>query len=113
LGGKYQRRRAITAPVVEADADLEPGGVFVARVGASVDGHDFIPNAIERGAAAIVGEKPLRDLPVPYVQVTNAQASIGYLAAAYWDFPSRKMLVIGVTGTNGKTTTTTLIHSIL
>ena len=103
----------ITAPVVESDADLEPGGVFVARKGGSVDGHDFIPRAIERGAAAIIGEKSLSDLPVPYAQVKNAQESIGYLAAAYWDFPSRKMTVIGVTGTNGKTTTVTLIHSIL
>ena len=103
----------ITAPVVESDADLEPGGVFVARKGGSVDGHDFIPRAIERGAAAIIGEKSLSDLPVPYVQVKNAQESIGYLAAAYWDFPSRKMVVIGVTGTNGKTTTATLIHHIL
>ncbi len=103
----------ITAPVVESDAELEPGGVFVARSGASVDGHDFISRAIERGASAIVGEKPLSDLPVPYVQVTNAQESIGYLAAAYWDFPSRKMVVIGVTGTNGKTTTTMMIYHIL
>ena len=103
----------ITAPVVESDADLQPGGIFVARKGLSVDGHDFIPRAIERGAAAIVGEHEIADLPVPYAQVQNAQEAVGYLAAAYWDFPSRKMVVIGVTGTDGKTTTTTLIHSIL
>jgi UDP-N-acetylmuramoyl-L-alanyl-D-glutamate--2,6-diaminopimelate ligase len=103
----------ITAPVVESDADLEPGGVFVARKGMSVDGHDFIQRAIERGAAAIVGEREISDLPVPYAQVSNAQEATGYLAAAYHDFPSRKLVVIGVTGTNGKTTVTTLIHSIL
>ncbi|HLV34523.1 MAG TPA: UDP-N-acetylmuramoyl-L-alanyl-D-glutamate--2,6-diaminopimelate ligase [Spirillospora sp.] len=103
----------ITAPVVESDAEVEPGGVFVARKGLTVDGHDFIARAIERGAAAIVGERELRDLPVPYAQVTNAQEAVGYLAAAYWDYPSRKLVVIGVTGTDGKTTTTTLIHSIL
>jgi UDP-N-acetylmuramoyl-L-alanyl-D-glutamate--2,6-diaminopimelate ligase len=103
----------VTAPVVESDADVLPGGVFVARAGLSVDGHEFIPKAIERGAAAIVGEKPLDGLPVPYARVENAGEAIGYLAAAYHEHPSRKLTVIGVTGTDGKTTTSTLIHSIL
>jgi UDP-N-acetylmuramoyl-L-alanyl-D-glutamate--2,6-diaminopimelate ligase len=103
----------ITAPVVEADSDLQPGGVFVARRGLSVDGHDFIPRTIEKGAAAIVGEREMNNLPVPYVQVKNAQEATGYLASGYHDFPSRKLVVIGVTGTDGKTTTSTLIHSIL
>lgn len=104
---------AITAPIVESDADLKPGGVFVARKGLSVDGHQFIPRAVERGAAAIVGEQPPPNLPVPYVQVENAQEAVGYLAAAWHDFPSRSLTVIGVTGTDGKTTTSTLIRSIL
>ncbi len=103
----------ITAPVVESDAELEPGGVFVARPGLAVDGHDFIPRAVERGAAAVVGERAIPNLPVPYAQVENAQEAVGFLAAAYHDFPSRKLIVIGVTGTDGKTTTSTLIHSIL
>lgn len=103
----------ITAPFVEADSDLQPGGVFIARPGLSVDGHDFIPRAIEKGAAAIVGQHDIRDLPVPYVQVKNAQEATGFLAAAYYDFPSRKLLVIGVTGTDGKTTTSTLIQGLL
>lgn len=103
----------ITAPVVEADVDLQPGGVFVARPGRSTDGHDFIPHAIEKGAAAIVGERDIRHLSVPYVQVHNAQEATGFLSAAYHDFPSRKLVLIGVTGTDGKTTTSTLIHSIL
>jgi UDP-N-acetylmuramoyl-L-alanyl-D-glutamate--2,6-diaminopimelate ligase len=103
----------ISAPVVESDSDLQVGGLFVARPGLSVDGHDFIPRAIEKGAAAVVGERDIRDLAVPYVQVKNAQEATGFLAAAYHDFPSRKLVVIGVTGTDGKTTTSTLIHSIL
>ncbi len=103
----------ITAPVAEADAEVQPGGVFVARRGLSSDGHDFIPRALERGAAAVVGERELADLPVPYVQVTNAQEATGRLAAAYHDFPARRLVVIGVTGTDGKTTTSTLIHRIL
>ncbi|NDJ63139.1 MAG: UDP-N-acetylmuramoyl-L-alanyl-D-glutamate--2,6-diaminopimelate ligase [Chloroflexi bacterium] len=103
----------ITAAVVEADTAVEPGGVFVARAGLTADGHDFIPRAIERGAAAIVGTHALTDLPVPYVRVTDAREAVGHLAAAYHDFPSRNLIVIGVTGTDGKTTTCTLIHSIL
>jgi UDP-N-acetylmuramoyl-L-alanyl-D-glutamate--2,6-diaminopimelate ligase len=103
----------ITAPFVETNADVMPGGVFVARSGKSVDGHDFIPDAIARGAVAIVGERDMPALPVPYVQVKDAQQAVGYLAASYYDFPARKLTVIGVTGTDGKTTTTHLIHKIL
>ncbi len=103
----------ITADIVESAADTQPGGIFVARLGLSADGHNFIPQALERGAAVIVGESEIVDLPVPYVRVANPQEAIGWLAAAYHDFPSRKLTVIGVTGTDGKTTTSTLIHSIL
>jgi UDP-N-acetylmuramoyl-L-alanyl-D-glutamate--2,6-diaminopimelate ligase len=104
---------AITAPVVEDNRMVEPGGVFVARPGLSVDGHRFIPDAIHRGAAAIIGQQPLRDVPVPYVQVKDSQEATGYLAAAYHGYPARHLIVLGVTGTDGKTTTSTLLHSIL
>jgi len=104
---------AITAPVVESDADVQPGGVYVARPGLSVDGHDFIAKAIERGAAAVVGQRDLTELPVPYVRVADAQQAVGYLAAAYHDFPSRHLTLIGVTGTDGKTTTSHILHHIM
>ncbi|MCA0455794.1 MAG: UDP-N-acetylmuramoyl-L-alanyl-D-glutamate--2,6-diaminopimelate ligase [Chloroflexi bacterium] len=103
----------ITAPVEEDNRLIQQGGVFVARRGLTVDGHNFIPDAIKRGAAAIIGERELTDLPVPYIQVPDAQEATGWLAAAYHDYPSRKLVLIGVTGTDGKTTTSTLIHSIL
>ncbi|MBK8022128.1 MAG: UDP-N-acetylmuramoyl-L-alanyl-D-glutamate--2,6-diaminopimelate ligase [Chloroflexi bacterium] len=106
----------ISAPVVESADDVEPGGVFVARPGASVDGHQFIPRALERGVAAIVGQRDaaeLGTLPVPYVQVENAMEAVGWLAGGYHGHPSHRLTVIGVTGTDGKTTTSTILHSIL
>lgn len=102
----------VTAPYVEDSRQLEPGGIFVARKGLNVDGHEYIDTAIERGAIAIIGEYAI-DLDIPYVQLRDAQQAVGYLAAAYHDFPSRDLTVIGVTGTNGKTTTTHMLHSIL
>lgn len=103
----------VSAPVSESAAAVARGGVFVARVGLAADGHDFIPQALERGAAVVVGSRELGDLPVPYVRVDDPAAALGRLAAAYHGFPSRDLIVIGVTGTNGKTTTSTFLHSIL
>lgn len=104
----------ISAPFVESDVDVQPGGVFIARRGRSSDGHAFIANAIARGAAAIIGEREdIQPLPVPYVVVRDAQAATGWLAASFFDFPSRKLKLVGVTGTDGKTTTSHLLHSLL
>jgi UDP-N-acetylmuramoyl-L-alanyl-D-glutamate--2,6-diaminopimelate ligase len=102
----------VKAPFVEDSRQVQRGGVFVARRGLNSDGHAYIEQAIERGAAAIVGEQAI-DVSVPYIQVRDAQVAVGYLAASYHDFPSRKLTVFGVTGTNGKTTTIHLLHSIL
>lgn len=106
-------KTTVIAPVVESNHDIEQGGVFVARAGRTVDGHDFIKEAIERGAAAIIGEREIRGLRVPYIRVGNAQNAVGLLSAAYYEYPSREMVIVGVTGTDGKTTTSHLIHSIL
>jgi len=103
----------ISAPIVESNTDLQPGGVFVARTGRSADGHKFISNAIEKGAAAIIGEQDIADLNVPYIQLNDAMQAVGYLSAAYHDFPSGNSIVIGITGTDGKTTTSHILHSIL
>jgi UDP-N-acetylmuramoyl-L-alanyl-D-glutamate--2,6-diaminopimelate ligase len=94
---------------------VEPGGVFVAYPGESVDGHRFIPQAVERGAAAIVGERARADeIPpaVAYVQVPNGREALAHMSAAWHGHPSREMTVIGVTGTDGKTTTVNLLQSV-
>lgn len=109
------REAWISAPISENAQAILPGGVFLARIGANIDGHNLIPVALENGAAAVVGERPPEevDCPVPYAQVLSGMEALGPLAAAYYDYPTRKLTIIGVTGTDGKTTTCTLVHSIL
>ena len=92
---------------------VRPGDLFVAMRGGSADGHDFIPQAVAAGAAAVVVERDLPGLAVPYVKVESTRAALSWLAAAFHGWPGRALRVIGVTGTDGKTTTTNLIHSIL
>lgn len=89
-----------------------PGNLFVALSGGSADGHDFIPTAIAKGAAAVVGTKDLT-LTVPYIKVDDSREALAYLAASFYDHPGRKLTVIGVTGTDGKTTTSNLLFQIL
>jgi UDP-N-acetylmuramoyl-L-alanyl-D-glutamate--2,6-diaminopimelate ligase len=92
---------------------VQPGSLFVALEGSSSDGHSFIPDAIQRGAIAVVGTKPLHNLDIPYVQVQDSRQALAYLAAAYYHYPARKLTVIGITGTEGKTTTANLIYQIM
>lgn len=105
-------------PAVEINAltddsrRVEPGALFVAVAGLQADGHDFLDEAVERGAVAAVGEREL-DPPVPYLRVPDSRRALAELAAAWHDHPARELTMIGVTGTDGKTTTVNLIHRIL
>ncbi len=104
-------RRDITA--VESDSRrVAPGALFVATRGTAVDGHSFIPKAVEAGAAAIVCEEfpAMLETGVTYVRVPNSAVALGYLASQWYGNPSRRLKLVGVTGTNGKTTTATLIY---
>lgn len=99
---------------VTADSrQVQAGGLFVAISGGSSDGHQYIPAAISRGAAAVVGEQPISGLAVAYIRVENARQSLANLAAAFYGYPARKLTMIGVTGTDGKTTTSNILYQIL
>ena len=109
---------------VEGDAAVEviavthdsravvPGALFCCVPGERADGHDFAPEAVERGATALLCSRPL-GLGVPEVRVADVRAAMGPAAAAVHDHPSASLAVVGVTGTNGKTTTTWLLQAVL
>lgn len=88
--------------------------VFVAQKGVHVDGHKYISTAIEKGASVIFCEEFPEQLnsDVTYLKVADSNEILGELAAAYYDFPSKKVKVVGVTGTNGKTSIATLLYTL-
>ena len=94
---------------------VQPGYLFVALTGGSTDGHRYIPAAVAQGAVAVVGQQSAEgySLPVPYIQVEDTRQALAYLSEAFYDFPARILTVIGVTGTDGKTTTSNLLYTIL
>lgn len=93
---------------------VTPGGLFVAVAGHAADGHDYIPQAVERGAVAVVCQRLVRlDADTVMLRVEDTRRALAQLAAAFYGHPSRRMTVVGITGTNGKTTTSFLIESIL
>ena len=90
-----------------------PGSLFCCLPGGNADGHDFAPAAVANGAVALLVERELSDLGVPQVVTDDARAGMAQLAAALYGRPSRELEVVGVTGTNGKTTTTILLAAML
>ena len=111
-------RRIVGAPDVEV-ADLaydsrkaRPGSLFFCVPGEKVDGHEFAAAAVEAGAVGLVVEREL-EVDVPQVVVADARAAMAPLAARFWGDPTAELKVVGITGTNGKTTTAFLLREIL
>jgi UDP-N-acetylmuramoyl-L-alanyl-D-glutamate--2,6-diaminopimelate ligase len=94
-----------------SDAAVEPGALFFCVMG-SRDGHEFAPRAVERGAVALVVERRL-ELPVPQVVVPDSRAAMAPVAARFHGDPTAHLRVVGITGTNGKTTTSFLVRALL
>ena len=109
--------------VVTADSrQVQPGTLFVAVTGARFDGHRYLPTAIEQGAVALIGTRSSESLRsdgvvlpehAVYIQVGDSRRALALASAALHDFPSRQLAVVGITGTDGKTTTSSIMEAIL
>ena len=94
--------------------EVNQGDIFIAIPGTRLDGHNFIEQAIDKGASAIISNgKDLGKLPVPQIKVANPRRAASIVASEFYGHPTKHLKVIGVTGTNGKTTTASILKSIL
>ena len=106
------RGQATITGLADDSRAVQPGDLFFCLPGANHDGHDFAAQAHERGAAALVVERPL-GLACPEFETASVRRAVGPVSAAFYGQPSRSMTMVGVTGTNGKTTVASLLASIL
>src|SRR5690349_14734522 len=102
----------VISALAYSSESVAPGALFFCVPGFRADGHDFAPDAVRRGAAALVCERPL-GLGVPEVVVPSVRAAMPEVAARFYGDPTRELRVVGVTGTNGKTTTAFLVRALL
>lgn len=106
--------RPVEVTQIAADSrQVGPGCLFIAIPGHHVDGHDFVVDSVQQGAVAVVVERPVAEIPIPQVVVPDSLFASAVLAAAFYGHPGRRMRMIGVTGTNGKSTVTHLIERVL
>ena len=103
--------------VTDDSRKVTEGSLFVAVKGFGTDGHAYIGKAIEAGAAAVVYEDEERwfdsaHQPVTFIRVTSSRHALAVIASNFYDNPSRKLSLVGITGTNGKTTTVTLLYEL-
>jgi len=120
----FELLKDVTVVKATADMDMEitgvsydsrktcPGDLFVAMTGFATDGHKYIGKAMELGAACVLCQNPPEG-EIPYVQVADSRLALALVGAAFFGYPAKEMQIVGVTGTNGKTTTTYLIKDIL
>ncbi|MGP6146694.1 UDP-N-acetylmuramoyl-L-alanyl-D-glutamate--2,6-diaminopimelate ligase [Jeotgalibaca sp. A122] len=98
--------------ITQDTREVEEGDVFICIEGANFDAHDYVDRAIEKGAIAIVARKPIIS-NIPVIYVSDTTKAMAMLANAFYGYPSDQLKMIGITGTNGKTTTTYIIEAIL
>ena len=102
------------ASIIHDSRKVKKGSLFVAIKGMKSDGHDYILDAVSKGAVAVMSNgRSLDNLPVPVVKVKNTRACMSQISANFYDHPSKDLNVIGVTGTNGKTSVTQLLYNLL
>ena len=110
-----ERHGTLDAGVTSVTDDsraVAAGSLFVAVKGERVDGHRYVTEAIQAGAAAIVGQESVEQASVSFVKVADSRKALGLIGSRFYGDPSARLTMVGVTGTNGKTTTTYLVASI-
>ncbi len=105
--------RVEVAGITDDSRAVQAGSLFVAVQGDQADGHRFIPAAVQAGAAAVVHQQPYAGLAVPSLRVTDSRKALGLLGGRFYGNPSSRLRMIGVTGTNGKTTTAYVCKALL
>ena len=115
VGALYGDGSAAIAGLTYDSRAVKPGDCFFAVPGTQSDGHDYIPSAVARGAAAVVCERMPETAAegVAYVVVEDSAGAMADMAAAFYGYPSRELKLVGITGTNGKTTTVTLLYDLV
>jgi UDP-N-acetylmuramoyl-L-alanyl-D-glutamate--2,6-diaminopimelate ligase len=111
-----EQRGDVSCPVQAITDDsraVTAGSLFVAVKGERVDGHGFVEQAIKAGAVAVIAQSPVASGPIPFALVADSRKALGLLGSRFYRDPSTRLKMIGVTGTNGKTTTTYLCKSLL